>query len=116
KKKDKDNNKEFYEEIINVISEELVNIIKSQNLIDIRTPSFLNAKLIIDKKNNLVKLNERLQNIDIIDGVFVQEFNNNYVLLKLRYLGKLEKIIKQLKDQNIMLESINDQWNLKIKK
>ena len=29
---------------------------------------------------------------------------------------KLDKIINQLKQQNIMLEFINDQWNLKIKK
>ena len=94
----------------------MVNIIKSQNLIDVRTPSFLNTRLIINKKNNLVELNNRLQNIDTIDGIFVQEFNNKYVLLKIRYLGKLDKIINQLKQQNIMLEFTNDKWNLKIKK
>ena len=44
-----------------------------------------------------------------------QEFNNKYVLLKLRYLGKLDKIISQLKKQNIMLQLIGDQWNLIIK-
>ncbi len=115
KKKEINTNK-FNDEIIKAISDELVNIIKSQNLIDIRTPSFLNAKFIVNKKNNLVELNKRLKNIDTIDGIFVQEFNNKYVLLKLRYLGKLDKIINQLKQQNIMLEFINDQWNLKIKK
>ena len=115
KKKDK-NTEKFNDEIIKVISEELINIIKSQNLIDIRTPSFLNARLIINKKNNLVELNNRLQNIDTIDGIFVQEFNNKYVLLKLRYLGKLDKIISQLKEQNIMLQLIGDQWDLRIKK
>ncbi len=81
-----------------------------------RVPSFLNAKLIINKKNNLVELNDRLQNIDTIDGIFVQEFNNKYVLLKLRYLGKLDKIISQFKEQNIMLQLIGDQWDLRIKK
>ena len=64
----------------------------------------------------MVELNDRLQNIDTIDGIFVQEFNNKYVLLKLRYLGKLDKIINQLKQQNLMLEFVSDQWNLKIKK
>ena len=38
------------------IKNELVNIVKSQNLIDIRTPSFLNAKFKINKKNSLVEL------------------------------------------------------------
>ena len=101
---------------LNLSSEELINIIKSQNLIDIRTPSFLNAKLKINNKNNLVELKNRLRNIDTVDGIFVQEFNNKYVLLKLRYLGKLDKIIGQLKEQNIMLQLIGDQWNLRIKK
>ncbi len=110
------NTEKFNDEIIKVISKELINVIKSQNLIDVRTPSFLNARLITNKKNNLVELNNRLQNLDTVDGIFVQEFNNKYVLLKIRYLGKLDKIINQLKQQNIMLEFINDQWNLKIKK
>ena len=110
------NSEKFNDEIIKVISKELINVIKSQNLIDVRTPSFLNARLITNKKNNLVELNKRLQNLDTVDGIFVQEFNNKYVLLKIRYLGKLDKIINQLKQQNIMLEFINDQWNLKIKK
>ena len=114
-KKDDKNTEKFSEEIIKVISDELINIIKSQNLIDIRTPSFLNARLINNKKNNLVELNNRLRNIDTVDGIFIQEFNNKYVLLKLRYLGKLDKIISQLKKQNIMLQLIGDQWNLIIK-
>ena len=116
KKKDDENTEKFNEKIIKIISNELINIIKSQNLIDIRTPSFLNARLIINKKNNLVELNNRLRNIDTVDGIFVQEFNNKYVLLKLRYLGKLDKIISQLKEQNIMLQLIGDQWNLRIQK
>ena len=116
KLKKKDNNRErLREEIIKITSNELVNVIKSQNLIDVRTPSFLNTRLIINKENNLVELNKRLQNIDTIDGIFVQEFNNKYVLLKIRYLGKLDKIINQLKEQNIILQLTGDQWNLKIK-
>ena len=114
--KNNKNTGKLNEEIIKVISEELINIIKSQNLIDIRTPSFLNARIIVNKKNNLVELNDRLRNIDTVDGIFVQEFNNKYVLLKLRYLGKLDKIISQLKEQNIMLQLIGDQWDLRIKK
>ena len=76
----------------------------------------MNAKLKINNKNNLVELKNRLRNIDTVDGIFVQEFNNKYVLLKLRYLGKLNKIISQLKSQNIVLQQIGDQWNLRIKK
>ena len=105
---------EYYKKIIKEISEELVNLIKSQNLIDIRTPSFLNTKLLMSKNDNLVELNKRLKNIDLIDNIFVQELNNKYVLIKIKYLGKLDKIIKQLEKQKIILELTGDEWRLKV--
>ena len=91
------NQENLNKKIITKVSEEIINIVKSQNLIDIRTPSFLNAKLIIEKNNNLAELNKRLKRINLIDSIFVQEFNNEYILLKIKYLGKLDKIINQLK-------------------
>ena len=33
--------------------------------------------------------------------------------LKIKYLGKLDKIINQLKKKNINLQLINDQWVIK---
>ena len=50
------NKQEFYQKIIIESKKELTNLVKSQNLIDIRVPSFLNASLLIDEKNNLVEL------------------------------------------------------------
>ena len=50
---------ELHDKIIIDIKNELVNIVKSQNLIDIRTPSFLNAKFKINKKNSLVELKKK---------------------------------------------------------
>ncbi len=108
------NDEEFYKRIIFKTRKEITNIIKSQNLIDVRTPSFLNTKLILNKKNSLVELNKRLKNIDLIDNIYVQEFNSNYVLIKIKYLGKLNKIINQLKSQKIMLELLNNKWSLRI--
>ena len=40
--------------------------------------------------------------------------NKKYVLLKIKYLGKKNKIINQLKDQDILLKLNNDQWSLQI--
>ena len=104
----------FYNKIINQISKEITNIIKSQNLIDIRTPSFLNAKLKISKKNSIVELNKRIEQVDLIDGIFVQEFNSEFVLIKIKFIGKLNKIIKQLEKEKIKLELKNEQWRLRI--
>ena len=112
--KNKDNNLEkYYENIIKEIKKELTNLVKSENLIDIRTPSFLNVKLDLNKKSNLVELNKRIKKIDLIDNLNVQEFNKDYMLLRIKYLGKLEKIIDQLQKERINLELTNDQWIIK---
>ncbi len=105
------NNK--YNKIINETKEELTNLVKLENLIDIRTPSFLNVKLDLNKKSDLVKLNSRIKNVEVVEKVFVQEFNKDYMNLRIKYLGKLEKIINQLKRENIDLKLINDQWVIK---
>ena len=104
----------LYEKIIAESKKELINLVKSKNLIDIRTPSFLITKLRIDKKSNLATLNSRIKNIDLIENPFVLDFNKDYMNLRIKYLGKLEKIINQLKKENIDLKLINDQWVIKI--
>ena len=106
--------KKYFEKIIKNTSEEITNIIKSQNLVDVRTPSFLNTKFEISRKNNLVELNDKLKQVELIDSIYVQEFNSQYVFLKIKYLGKLDKIIKQLEDEKIILKLEGDQWSIKI--
>ena len=108
-KKDSDKVK-FYEKIIINLKEDITNLVKSQNLIDIRTPSFLNVRLNLKNDFNLVKLNSRIKKISLIENIFVQEFNKDNVFIKIKYLGKLEKIKNQLKEENINLHQINDQW------
>ena len=112
KKKNLNTNK-FYEKIITEVKKELINLVKSKNLIDIRTPSFLNTKLDLTKRGNLVELNSRIKNIDSIEKIFVQEFNKDYIDLRIKYLGKLDKLINQLKKEKIDLKLINDQWVIK---
>ena len=104
---------QFYEKIIFEIKKELINIVKSNNLIDIRTPSFLNTKLKLDKNSNLVELNSRVKNIETVENIYVQDFNKDYINLRIKYLGKLDKLINELKNENINLQLINDQWIIK---
>ena len=108
------NQEEFYAKIIKVINEELISLLKLQNLIDIKTPSFLNTKFNVNTKNNLVDLEERIKKIDLIDQVYVQKFNKDFVILKIKYLGKLDKIIKQLENQKIFLRLKDDEWSIKL--
>ena len=102
------------DKIIIDIKNELVNIVKSQNLIDIRTPSFLNAKFKINKKNSLVELKKRMEQIDLVEKIFIQEFNNEFVILKIKFLGKVNNIINELKKEKINLRLNGEQWSLNI--
>ncbi len=107
------NTSQFNEKIIFEIKKELINIVKSNNLIDIRTPSFLNTKLKLDKNSTLVELNSRVKNIETVENIYVQDFNKEYINLRIKYLGKLDKLINELKDEKINLQLINDQWVIK---
>ena len=106
--------KKFYEKIITEIKKEITNIMKLQNLIDVRAPSFLNVEFKISEKSNLVELNTKLKKIDLIENIYIQEFNNESVNLKIKYLGKLDKIKRELENQKINLIFKNDQWSIKI--
>tara|TARA_A100001011_G_scaffold219694_1_gene227627 strand:- start:251 stop:1297 length:1047 start_codon:yes stop_codon:yes gene_type:complete len=112
-KKQNTDQTDFNKKIITDLKKEIINLVKSRNLIDIRVPSFINAKLDLNKKSNLVDLHSRMKNIDLIENIYVQEFNKDYVNVKIKYLGKLEKIIYQLERENIKLQLINDQWVIK---
>ena len=105
---------DLYKELIIQLKNELINTIKSENLIDVRRPSFLNVKLKLSKKNSLIELNKRLKNIDSIENIYVQELNSNYVFLKIKYLGRLAKIINQLENQKILLRETGNQWSFKL--
>ena len=102
--------KKIIEEINNVIED----LIKSQNLIDVRTPSFLNAEIKLSKKSNLIEFDKRLKKIDLIDAYYVQQLNKDYILIKIKYLGKIQKIIRKLNEQNINLKMTNGQWQINI--
>jgi len=104
---------EYYEKIITETKKNLINLVKSNNLIDIRTPSFLNIKLNLSKNNNLVEFNSRVKSIKSIEKIYVQDFNKDYTNLRIKYLGKLDKLINELEKEKIDLKLINDQWVIK---
>ena len=64
--------------------------------------------------NEKQELNKRLQKIDLIENIFVQELNTDYNNLKIKYLGNINKIIEQLKSENIILELKGDQWIIEL--
>ena len=67
----------------------------------------------IYNKSNLVELKKRIKKIKSIENIYVQEFNKDDMNLRIKYLGKLDKLINALKKENINLQLINDQWIIK---
>ena len=115
KNKEKLSEENFNDKIIFETNNIITDLIKSQNLIDVNTPSFLNVAIKINnKQSNLAEFDNRIKKIDLIDNYYVQQINKDYVLVKIRYLGKIDKIINKLKKQDIDLKMIKGQWQLKI--
>jgi hypothetical protein len=108
------NENKFNNDIILQINKVIRDLIKSQNLIDVRTPSFLNVQIDLKNKSNLVEFNNRIKKIDLIDNFYVQQFNKNNALIKIKYLGKINKIITKLKEQNIILKMREGLWKVNI--
>ena len=99
--------------VVSLLKEEITNLVKTENLIDIRAPSFINLKLDLNKKNNLIFFKSKIKKIDLIEEVFILEFNKDYVNIRIKYFGKLERMINQLKTNNIVLQLVNDKWLIK---
>ena len=104
----------FYDTIILRTNNIIRDLIKSQNLIDVRTPSFLNVKLNINDISNLIEFKRKLNNIDLVNDFYVQQINKDYILIKIKYLGKISKIINSFKSQNINLKMIDGQWQISV--
>ena len=113
-KKINSSQKDFYDLIILEVNFIIKDLVKSQNLIDVRTPSFLNVKIQLDDKKNLIEFNNRIKKIDLVENFYVQQLNKDFVLIKIKYFGKIKKIIKKFQDQNINLKILNGEWQLKI--
>ena len=55
-----------------------------------------------------------MEQIDLVEKIFIQEFNNEFVVLKIKFLGKVNNIINELKKEKINLRLNGEQWSLNI--
>ena len=109
-----DNEEINYQNSIKKIKKEIEEIFKIQNLIDVRTPSFLNIILDIDKGDDLLKLQLKLNEIDLIENYYVLELSKDYAKIKIKYLGKIDKMKKKLTKHGIDIEVSDNSWKLKL--
>ncbi len=104
-----------FKKMIKKIKVEIDEIWKKENLIDVRTPSFLNILLKINKSNDLLNLKKTLNQIDLIENYSVTELNKNYAKIRIKYLGKINKLQKKFIKQNLISSIDDNNWTVKLK-
>ena len=109
------NENKSYEEAIVILKKEINQIWKEQNLIDVRTPSFLDFFLELKKIDDYLKLKSILDSTDVIENYSVLEMTNEYSKIRLKYRGKVNKIKDKLVEKKIQIQIIDNIWKLKIK-
>ena len=112
--KDNKNEDAIYEKIIYEVKRQILEIIKSQNIIDLKVPSFLNITLDLKTANDLLNLQSILKKIDIIEKFIVMELNKNEVKIKIKYYGKIDSISQKFKKNGIRIFNNNNQWKLSV--
>ena len=104
------NNNNNFEQLISFLKNQIIEIVKSQNIVDVRTPSFLNVKLIINKNDGLLEAQRIFEKIDLIESFKVNEFNKKYANIKIKYYGKVNKLSEKMKQSGLRLSVENDEW------
>ena len=107
---------DFKEYIILELKDEIEDLIKSENTLDLTVPSFLNINLNLKNKNNLFETQNILKKIDLIDYFHVKEFNNTNAIINIKFYGKINKIREKLLQNNLNLYEADSQWNIAIEK
>jgi|TARA_B110000285_G_scaffold228761_1_gene292259 hypothetical protein len=103
-----------YEEAIITLKEEINQIWKGQNLIDINTPSFLDLFLDTKKINDYLKLRSIFNSLDLIDDYYVQEMTKDYTKVRVKYKGKLNKLRDKLLEKKINIKIVDNVWRITV--
>ncbi len=103
-----------YEKAIINLKEEISQIWKSQNLIDINTPSFLDLFLDVRKKNSYLKLRSVLNSLDVIENYSVLEMTKDYLKVRIKYKGKINKLRDKLLGKKVDIKIIDNVWRITV--
>ncbi len=104
-----------YENILKYLKREILELVKSQNVIDVGTPSFINVSLIFKNKNDLFLFQNILNEIDLIENFNVKEYNNKFAYINIKYYGKINKIKEKLVKKGLDIKFVNNQWSARLK-
>ena len=106
------NERRTYEEAILTLKEEISQIWKGQNLIDVNTPSFLDLSLKIKQTNDYLNFRNILESLDVIENYSVLEMTNKNIKIRIKYKGKINKLRDKLLENKINIKIINNIWRI----
>ena len=104
-----------YESILKYLKKEVLELVKSQNIIDIGAPSFINVNLNINNQKDLLLFQNILSEIDLVENFSVKEFNNKFAYINIKYYGKINKLKEKLIDKGLDINFINNKWSARLK-
>jgi len=104
-----------FSSVLKFLKKEILELIKSQNIIDVGAPSFLNVNFSLNNKNDLFMFQNILSEIDLIDNFNVREFNNKFAYINIKYYGKINKIKEKLIEKGLDINFIDNQWSARLK-
>ena len=111
----KTDKKTEYSKILKFLKKEILELVKSQNIIDIGAPAFLNINLTLNNQKDLFSFQNILNEIDLIENFNVKEFNKRFAYINIKYYGKINKIKEKLIIKGIDINFKNNQWNARLK-
>ena len=105
-----ENKKKTYVDAISTIKEEISQIWKSQNLIDVNVPSFLDLFLDLKKTNDYLILRNILDTIDLIENYSVLEMTNERIKVRLKYKGNINRLRDKMLEKQINIKITDNIW------
>jgi len=94
------------------VKNQINQIWKEQNLIDINTPAYLDIIFDIKKINDFLKFRTFLDTIDIIDNYSILEITNKYAKIRMKYKGKISNLREKFLNEKININIENNEWSL----
>ena len=98
--------------ILKKLKLEIIDIWKSENIINIAIPLNMQIKFKFKKLDDLDKLKNIFYKISIVDQFSLEEFNINYSIFKIYYYGSPKKLSNELLKLGYELKNTQSHWEL----
>ena len=105
------NEENFYDIIIKKSKQEIEDIIKKENILDLRTPIFLKINFKIKEESDLKFFQNAIGQISVVENYEVFQISNKNTQIKIKFYGNLMKFKKLLESNGIDLKIQDNEWS-----